>query len=144
MPERMPRRRPDGSLTFDAGTMVLDVWRIGEDPAGRQRYAYRFSDPYWDRSDPVVFEGTDFSTGLGREFPPRKIALEVAEFLAMEAGDVEADYFEWYSPRQLAWRDARANALKQDVEGLLQEEASRREPRERRRRKQDWNPRKPL
>jgi len=78
----------------------------------RPTVAYRF----WDlsagawRSRPV-FEAVDWHPSILHAIDGVESVRGLLGFLSLCPGDVEADYFASYTPRQLAWRDARAEDL---------------------------------
>ena len=75
--------------------VVYRFWDLSAD-AGRARPVFEVAD--WHPSILHAVDGTESVRGL-------------LGFLCLRPGDVEADYFASYTPRQLTWRDARAEDL---------------------------------
>lgn len=135
-------RRPSG--TAQLGPMAISLWMTGRQPDGmrRARYAYRMWDLEWDNEEPM-FEGKGFMPGAGRDTLEWKL-LDLLSFLTLAEGDTDDEYFADYTPRQLAWRDARAEDLQlmvQQKEDMLEEAAGHGGPIPTIFRKQDWSPR---
>lgn len=93
------------------------VWRVHPDhvpristdePDGRIRYHYQ---PLHENR--TIFDG-DFCTGFSAEPIAETLthaAASLLGFLTHCPGGVEADYFEGYTPEQIAWRDEFAEYL---------------------------------
>ncbi len=84
---------------------TLEVERAGYEPStGRARWRYRLA-----AGDEVIFAGDDLGS------PPEATEDEVAKsalgFLTLRPGDTDADYFDAYTPGQLAWCEAHAEDL---------------------------------
>jgi hypothetical protein len=62
-----------------------------------------------ERNGTVIFEAADFSAGTNLTYG--EAAREVLGFLTTGADDVEDDYFNDYTPGQIAWRDECAEDL---------------------------------
>ncbi|MEV0406630.1 hypothetical protein [Actinoallomurus sp. NPDC050550] len=88
---------------------ILEIGADGRTDDHRIRYRYRLS-----HKKQTIFHGRDFCSGSG----PRPVAetlLQAARsllgYLTLRPGDVEADYFDEYTPEQLMWRDEFAEEL---------------------------------
>jgi len=81
----------------------------------RIRWRYTFRDDKWVSADhypdpePPVFEGEDFESHTSADEPA--VVASLLGFLSLQDGDTDSDYFDTYTPRQLAWRDERAETL---------------------------------
>jgi hypothetical protein len=88
---------------------ILEIGGDGRTSDGRIRYFYRLSS-----KGRAIFEGRDFCSGSGAD-PNAGTLAQAARyllgFLTMRPGDVEADYFQEYTPHQLSWRDGFAEEL---------------------------------
>jgi hypothetical protein len=58
-------------------------------------------------NDKIVFEGRDFFAPLGWWPIGERARLNLLAFLTLQDGDTDAEYFEGYTPEQLAWRESR-------------------------------------
>lgn len=86
----------------------LQVWETGTyDHRGCSRLAYRLSMPDgW-----VVFEGDDFAGSPMHAVDSDDTLRGLLSFLTLRPGDTDADYFQDYTPAQLAWTDGHAENL---------------------------------
>lgn len=57
----------------------------------------------------TIFEGVDFSTTAGTTYG--EAARGVLGFLTLRPGDTDSEYFDGYTPEQIAWRDEYAEEL---------------------------------
>jgi len=76
------------------------------DDEGRIVYSYVL-----EREGVVIFEGSDFRTGCWAEVDYAEAARSLMGFLTLREGDTDADYFDRYTPEQIAWRDEYAEGL---------------------------------
>lgn len=110
-------------LTFD--TVLhhrLELFNLGVNAAPdssrswmiKERIGYRFY-----TGDTLIFEGVDFFTPLGMSRDMRRVAGELLCFLTLREGDTDAEYFDDYTPAQLAWRDYYAEDLSAEVSAQM-------------------------
>jgi hypothetical protein len=59
----------------------------------------------------VIFEGDDFSSGVGDMVDYAHAARGILGFLTLRPGDVDSEYFDGYTPAQIEWRDEFAEYL---------------------------------
>lgn len=129
------------------GPLVIELWRMPSEQTGfkRRRYAYRMWDPEWDKDAPI-FEDKGFMESASPK-SWEKTLLELLYFLTLSKEDTpDEESFAEYTPRQLKWRDERAEDLHSDVETRemdLEELAEREEQGLPGGLKQDWSPRDP-
>lgn len=76
------------------------------DDEGRIVYSYVL-----EREGVVIFEGSDFQSGCGAPVDYADAARSLMGFLTLREGDTDADYFDRYTPEQIAWRDEYAEGL---------------------------------
>lgn len=115
-PKNVFRKRP--SLRRTIGPMQVHLWFTGREPDGfhRETYSYRMWDLAWDPETPI-FQGDGFMAGVGREDAQLKV-LDLLVWLTLTEGDTDESFFSDYTPRQIRWRDERAEALHEMVENL--------------------------
>jgi hypothetical protein len=75
---------------------VLHLSRVPTGARDRFEYVFEFDGQ-------VIFEGDDFSTPAGETYG--EAAHGLLGFLTLDEGDTDAEYFDGYTPEQLAWRD---------------------------------------
>jgi hypothetical protein len=85
---------------------TLHVGIKTREPDGRIRYRYVL-----EQDGDVIFDGDDFRTGCWAEVDYAEAARSLLGFLTLREGDTDADYFDRYTPEQLAWRDEYAEGL---------------------------------
>lgn len=110
----LPRRIADFRMSL--GPIELEMWELREvsgAPIPRAVSAYRLHDRGWRGRGMPVFVGEDFESPL--DTPWRRKALELLGFLTLKEGDVEDEFFDRYTARQLRWRDERAEDLQVEV-----------------------------
>ena len=90
---------------FDFGH-TLHLHAEQRDGFGRIVYSYVF-----ERDGVVIFEGSDFRSGCGDSVNYATAARALLGFLTLREGDTDSDYFDRYTPEQLAWRDEYAKGL---------------------------------
>lgn len=90
---------------FDFGH-TLHLHAEQRDGFGRIVYSYVL-----ERDGVVIFEGSDFRSGCGAAVNYAEAARSLMGFLTLREGDTDADYFDRYTPEQLAWRDEYAKGL---------------------------------
>jgi hypothetical protein len=96
---------------------IIKVWKRGgftlklydtNRPNGRGRtyLAYKF----YDRGE-LIFRGEDFSPSPMYCDDSPETVTALLTFLSLRPGDTDREYFEGYSPRQLAWCRERGEEL---------------------------------
>jgi len=104
-------RRP--MVTWHAEDFRLELFSTTPTAAeDRPTVAYRF----WDLSANAwrarpVFEAADWHPSILHAVDGTESVRGLLGFLCLRPGDVEANYFTSYTPRQLHWRDLRAEDL---------------------------------
>ena len=123
--------------TSEDGAFRLDLWDVNRrDELGKWVLRYALYDDQWnerdghhDRKEPdtrgtIVFEGEDFACSPMNAVDSDATVAALLGFLSLQDGDTDSDYFDSYTDRQRAWRDARAEDLSMFVLEL-EEAASR-------------------
>jgi len=59
----------------------------------------------------VIFKGEDFSPSPMDSLDSDSSVASLLGFLSLQDGDTDDEYFDHYTPEQLAWRDERAEEL---------------------------------
>lgn len=91
--------------TFHLESFTLRLHSIKKEEYGQWRIGYKFED-----NGQVIFEGDDLE--VAHHEPVGLSTVEDAlSFFSLEQGDTDDDYFDSYTPEQLAWRDTRAAEL---------------------------------
>jgi hypothetical protein len=86
----------------------LILWETGRrDSMGRTYLAYRLL----DATGRTIFEGQDFSPGMATCIDSDDAVRGILGFLTLKDGDTDSEYFDSYTPEQLAWRDEHAERL---------------------------------
>ena len=80
----------------------LILWYIG-DVAGRPKLGYAF---FPAKSRKPLFEGRDYSTGFSTSVDSDEALRGLMGFLTLRPGDTDAEYFDNYTPAQMAWAQA--------------------------------------
>lgn len=93
---------------------ALVITPAGCDRFGHERWRYEL---YADGS--LIFDSADLSSPSGAS--EDEVARSALTFLTLRPGDVEAEYFDDYTPIQCAWRDMYA----EDLALVLYEDESR-------------------
>jgi len=65
---------------------------------GRDRLAYRLLD-----EDKVIFEGDEFSPSPSFAWDSDDAVYALLDFLTLQPGDTDDEFFEEYTPEQLEW-----------------------------------------
>lgn len=121
-------RDADHTWTCEALTIVdvlphrLELWKLAVVMRSRGRDQVQVSERVGYRfytGDRLIFEGVDFFTPLGMTRDMRRVAGELLCFLTLREGDTDADYFDDYTPAQLAWRDYYAEDLSAEVSAQM-------------------------
>lgn len=127
------------------GPLLIELWRQPSEKTGfkRRRFAYRMWDLEWDKDAPI-FEDKGFMESASPNSWEATL-LELLWFLTLgEEDTADEESFEAYTPRQLKWRDERAEDLHLAVDNRemeLEELAERAEQGLPGGLKQDWSPR---
>ncbi|WP_433432018.1 hypothetical protein [Nonomuraea sp. CA-141351] len=88
---------------------LLELWPHGRTCDGRIRWLYRLS-----HRNRTIFSDTDISSPVGTVLSTHTLissATAVLSYLTLRPGDTDADYFDAYTPAQIAWRDRFAEEL---------------------------------
>lgn len=59
----------------------------------------------------VIFEGANFACSPIHAIDSDEAIKSLLGFLTLQSGDTDEEYFESYSPKQIAWRDEHAESL---------------------------------
>ncbi len=127
------RTRCEASLAPVAGLERIKTWRGGghtlhlfdtgqRDSRGQTKLGYVLK-----RGRVVVFCGVDFAGSPLHADDSLATVASLLSFLTCRRGDVEASYFDDYTPEQLAWRDSHAEALSHVVFELTERLERRRD-----------------
>ena len=85
--------------TWQAGRFKLEVFDTGRrDWRSQTRLAYTFTD-----GGNVIFQGEDFSGSPLHADDSDESLAALLGFLALRPGDTDREYFDSYTPEQLAW-----------------------------------------
>ena len=76
------------------------------DHMGKNVLAYRFTD-----KGKVIFQGEDFACSPMHSVDSLSTVYSLLGFLSLRPGDTDKEYFDKYTPEQLAWADERAEYL---------------------------------
>ena len=86
----------------------LDLWDTGQTiMGGKSRLGYRLTHP----DGHVIFEGEDFGCSPCQSIDSDDTLRSVLSFLTLRPGDTDADYFDDYTPDQMAWCESEAEEL---------------------------------
>lgn len=85
--------------TWRKSGFTLRLWDTGKrDWRGQTKLDYELKD-----GRKVVFAGDDFAGSPMHADDSRETVAALLGFLTLKPGDTDADYFEQYTPEQLAW-----------------------------------------
>lgn len=94
---------------------TLRVWDTGRlDSRGCSFLSYELRTGFGSTSA-VLFEGDDFAGSPMHADDADETMRALLGFLTLRPGDTDAEYFEAYTPDQLAWCEASAEALSMAV-----------------------------
>ena len=84
-----------------------DTWRTADEYArtGRRTLGYAFIPAGYRQP---LFCGCDFGCPKFVAIDSLEAALSLLDFLRLREGDTDSEYFEHYTPKQLAWCNSRA------------------------------------
>jgi hypothetical protein len=106
--------RYDLIRVWKAGDFLLKLWDTHRvDRYGKTVLAYKFYD-----GGRLIFKGEDFHCSPLHAIDSDETVAGVLAFLSLKPGDTDAEWFEEYSPAQLAWCLSRAEELSWYVEEL--------------------------
>lgn len=77
-----------------------------------------------ERDGTVLFQGRDFRVPGHVAIDSDKALESLMSFLCLQAGDTDAEFFDNYTPEQLAFRDEEAESLYLEVELMFGEDAA--------------------
>lgn len=77
----------------------LTLWEHSVDRDGRTFLRYRFCAP----NGTVLFSGEDFGVPRHEAIDSDAVVRSLLGFLTLKPGDTDRDYFQDYTPEQLAW-----------------------------------------
>ena len=97
--------------TWEQDGFRLDLYDTHVTDDGHHVLAYRLFDGEVDEPDLPVFEGADFGCSPMHAIDANATIRSLLNFLSLRPGDTDPDYFDSYTPRQVAWRDYRAEDL---------------------------------
>lgn len=89
---------------YDFHLRLYDTYR--RDEYGKHILAYQFFD-----QGKLIFEGQDFHCSPMHPIDSLDAAYSLLSFLALQPGNTDEEYFEYYTPEQLAWAEARGEEL---------------------------------
>lgn len=103
-------------------TFALTVWDTHDrDWRGQTKLGYRLTERHRGHGR-SIFEGDDF-TGSPMDADDSDAPMAaLMGFLALRPGDTDAEYFDRYTPEQLAFADAHAEALAAEVRARFGED----------------------
>ncbi len=97
----------DHIRTWTEGPFKLDMWDTFErDSYGKSVLRYEFR-----HDDKLIFEGEDFRPGASTAIDSDEAVGCLLGFLSLSPGDTDEEYFDDYTPAQIAWRDMHAEDL---------------------------------
>ena len=108
--------------TWTEEGFTLTLWDTqNTDRMGKSVLAYNLTDSDWN-DDPIgsygkypIFVGSDFSCSPLHAVDSDETVKSLLEFLSLRKGDVDSEYFENYTERQVNWRDTRAENLQNTI-----------------------------
>ena len=93
--------------TWRSGRFQLDLFDTGRcDSRGQTRLAYSFQD-----NGKVIFEGEDFAGSPLHADDSDETIAALLRFLSLRPGDTDREYFDRYTPEQLAWAEQNGEEL---------------------------------
>jgi len=101
----------DHVRTWTAEEFRLDLWDTGRTRDGKSVLHYALFDGTQPYGKGIVFEGEDFCASPMHAIDSDATVAALLSFLSLQTGDTDAEYFDTYTPAQLAWRDRRAEGL---------------------------------
>lgn len=94
-------------------SFILRMWEThGQSRTGQQILGYRLSMRlYKGRKETVVFDAADYGCSPMHSIDGVEAVAGLLGFLTLRKGDTDAEYFEDYTPEQLAFASEHAEAL---------------------------------
>lgn len=83
---------------WSEGPFRVLLWHAGTQQGHRDILAYRFF-----HDDALIFEGADFSPSPMFDAASDDSVYSLLGFLCLQPGDTDPEFFESYTPQQLAW-----------------------------------------
>jgi hypothetical protein len=78
---------------------TLEVWDTGTTRRGKSALQYAFR----DAAGAILFAGDDYGCSPMHAIDSDAALLALLGFLTLKPGDTDSDYFEGYTPAQMAW-----------------------------------------
>lgn len=91
-------------------TFRLETWDTGRMEGSHTMLRYRLTMHNAGKRS-VIFEGADFGTSPCHAIDSDATLASLMGFLTLRPGDTDSEYFEAYTPDQLAYASAHAEAL---------------------------------
>jgi len=92
---------------WQEGRFRLELFDTGQrDWRGQTKLAYTFHD-----AGKLVFEGEDFAGSPLHADDSDETVVSLLAFLSLRPGDTDREYFDSYTPEQLAWAEANGEEL---------------------------------
>ena len=89
------------------GDYQLDLWDTeSRDENGKHMLAYRLK-----HKGKMIFNGSDFCASPFHVIDSDDTVASILGFLSLDDGDTDPEYFDDYTPEQIAWRDEFAAEL---------------------------------
>jgi hypothetical protein len=99
----------DGFLVELYETGHTDFEHFGHTSVGYRLFDIDYSQMTGDGSP--IFQGTDYGIPRGQCVDDDEAVRGIIGFLSLMHGDTDGEFFEDYTPRQIAWCEQRAEAL---------------------------------
>lgn len=98
---------PEHIRTWANEPFRLELWDTFQtDPDGKSRLAYEFYHSY-----ALIFKGDDFCASPLDAIDSDATVYSLLNFLSLDEGDTDDEYFDAYTATQLDWRDEHAETL---------------------------------
>jgi len=105
-------RHLDHLRTWSADGFRLDLWDTHKtDRLGKVILHYALYDETVGELGKVVFEGSDLACSPLHSIDGDSTVAAVLGFLSLQPGDTDSEFFEDYTPAQVAWCEDRAEDL---------------------------------
>ena len=90
----------------------LDLWDTHKtDHFGKSLLHYALYDETLGELGKVIFEASDFACSPLHSIDGDETVASLLGFLSLRPGDTDAEYFDGYTPAQVAWCEDRAEEL---------------------------------
>lgn len=110
MPERLRTIRLTPYRPNQGSRFSLTTWDTGQRSNGRPLLQYRLC-----MDGKPLFQGSDYSPSPLTCIDSDESLFELLVFLTLRPGDTDPEYFENYTPDQMAFCDAHAEALQMEA-----------------------------